>query len=705
MRSTQPAMTTLSLNCLPTMGTLAGRAPHRCRPLRADTAVPEFACANSDGRSAERTYLPAEGHARGVHVEAAPQAAGNNRAEGQGGDSGQASCDGPGRRRRPDSPELETAVGSIAALIRAVERLEISLPGEVDGRGSGARLRDSVLRPLLGILGDGFRNRQATRASPDAASPSAQGDRETSGDQCFALAREATTLLTRHPFNAGLGEAVAALQDLALQIDPDRTDDRLSELVALQAGLDSQILVADNGPYLVTNPTRVVDHLGVAVATRPQMTLCRCGGSSIKPLCDGTHAINGFRDAKSPKRVDDRRDAYVGLQVAVLDNRGICQHAGHCGDRLASVFRAGVDPFVAPSAGRMDEIIRAVRDCPSGALSYAMEGVEARDDVDWHGTREPAIQITKDGPYRVTGAIPLVDEAGEPVARNEGASREHYALCRCGSSFNKPFCSGMHWYVEFRDPVPDPDRTPTLFEWAGGLPALTRMTRMFYEKHVPEDPLLAPLFGSMAADHPQRVAAWLAEVFGGPKDYSQRYGGYQRMISQHLGKQITEEHRVRWVAALLESAREAGLPNDPEFRSVFLSYIEWGSRLAVENSQIESHPPEHMPMPSWGWNTAAGPPGSRVSALAPTDEGDEPHASFPPADQPLSFAAHIKPLFRRRDRSSMQFAFDLWSHADVARHADAILDRVRAGTMPCDGNWPPELVAAFERWVTQGTPE
>jgi CDGSH-type Zn-finger protein/truncated hemoglobin YjbI len=594
-------------------------------------------------------------------------------------------------------------VDTIAQLVRAIDRLESSLEREGSHAGTARRLRDSAIRPLLALLaGDSPRSKSTPAAR---VPPAARDDSEPFGVRLWTIAREATALLTLDPLNAVLGEAVAALQDLALRIDSDRASERLGVLVSLQADLGSRILVERNGPYLVTNPSGVVDHLGAPISTRPQMALCRCGGSSMKPFCDGTHAINGFDDDKSPKRVDDRRDAYVGVQVTVLDNRGICQHAGHCGDRLASVFRAGTDPFVAPSGGRMDEIIRAVRDCPSGALSYAVDGVEARDEVDWHGTREPAIQITKDGPYRVTGGIPLVDDTGQPVARNAGASLEHFALCRCGSSLNKPFCSGMHWYVEFRDPVPDPDRTPTLFEWAGGLPALTRMTRLFYEKHVPEDPLLASLFGSMAADHPQRVAAWLAEVFGGPKDYSERHGGYSRMISQHLGKQITEEHRVRWVAALLEAAREAGLPNDPEFRSVFSSYIEWGSRLAVENSQTESHPPEHMAMPSWGWTTAAGPPGSRVSALAPADEIDEAQANFPPADEPLTFAAHIKPLFRRRDRASMQFAFDLWSHGDVARHAEAILDRLRAGTMPCDGRWAPEWVAAFERWVTQGRPE
>src|SRR6478752_5688146 len=63
------------------------------------------------------------------------------------------------------------------------------------------------------------------------------------------------------------------------------------------------------------------------------------------------------------------------------------------------------------------------------------------------------------------------------------------------------------------------DREPTLYEWAGGFTALTRMTRIFYEKYVPEDALLAPLFANMRPDHPERVASWLGEVFGGPDVY------------------------------------------------------------------------------------------------------------------------------------------------------------------------------------------
>jgi truncated hemoglobin YjbI/CDGSH-type Zn-finger protein len=350
----------------------------------------------------------------------------------------------------------------------------------------------------------------------------------------------------------------------------------------------------------------------------------------------------------------------------------------------------------------MDEIIRAVRDCPSGALSYGIDEVEAREQADWGNKRDPVIEITRDGPYRVTGGIPLTDGQGQDEPRNAGGSREHYALCRCGHSQNKPFCSGMHWYVDFHDPVADPEHTPTLFEWAGGFPALLRMTRLFYEKYVPDDDLLAPVFAGMSRDHPDRVAAWLGEVFGGPAAYSTEYGGYSRMISQHLDKSLTEEMRARWVALLTRSAMDAGLPNDAEFRSAFGSYLEWGSRLAVENSQTTSHPPAGMPMPHWDWGTA-GPPGSRISALAPPPVAEAP-VTLPAEDQPVSFAAHIQPLFRASDRRSMQFAFDLWSYDDVRAHADAILARLVEGSMPCDGAWSADQLAVFRRWVGTGLP-
>ena len=74
------------------------------------------------------------------------------------------------------------------------------------------------------------------------------------------------------------------------------------------------------------------------------------------------------------------------------------------------------------------------------------------------------------------------------------------------------------------------------------------------------------------------------------------------------------------------------------------------------------------------------------------------------SDEPISFEQDVRPLFREHDRDSMRRAFDLWSHDDVARHGDAILARLRDGTMPCDGAWPDEQVALVQRWVDAGTP-
>jgi hypothetical protein len=68
----------------------------------------------------------------------------------------------------------------------------------------------------------------------------------------------------------------------------------------------------------------------------------------------------------------------------------------------------------------------------------------------------------------------------------------------------------------------------------------------------------------------------------------------------------------------------------------------------------------------------------------------------------LSFATHIRPLFRAHDRDSMRGAFDLWSHEDVSSHADAIAKVLEAGTMPCDGAWPPEQLALFKQWLFDG---
>jgi CDGSH-type Zn-finger protein/truncated hemoglobin YjbI len=525
---------------------------------------------------------------------------------------------------------------------------------------------------------------------------------ESADERLWSLTKLATAFSVREEVPDGVNDAVAALQEAACILAQPGVDttDRIDELRSVQRALKQRVQVRPNGPYIVTNVDTLTTWLGESCSSTPRMALCRCGASASKPFCDGTHARKPFDDTKDPKRVPDRQDTYIGQQVTILDNRGTCAHSGFCTDRLSRVFHLKEDPFITPSGARMDEIVRAVRNCPSGALSLAIDGREARDTVDT--VRKPSIEVSKDGPYRVTGGIPLVDDKGAAVTRNAGASLEHYSLCRCGHSQNKPFCSGMHWSVRFQDPSSSPDHQPTLFEWAGGLPALTRMTRLFYSKHVPEDPLTGPLFAKMSPDHPERVAAWLGEVFGGPKVYSTHYGGYTRMVSQHLGKGLTEPQRARWVSLMIQSADEAGIPRDPEFRAACVAYLEWGSRLALENSQPGAHPPPNMPVPRWWWVCNAT-PGSRVSALQPAPERAADSAPTPKPDESVSFAVHVKPLFRSVDRKSMLFVFDLWAFTDVVTHAAEILRRLENGSMPCDGAWPKSQVNTFRRWIESGT--
>jgi len=265
------------------------------------------------------------------------------------------------------------------------------------------------------------------------------------GERLRQLARVGTRLQASSGVPAEVEEAAAALQALAARFAP-RTGAHVAaaevaQLEAVEREAGCAICCSRNGPYLVRNVRHLENSLGEVLPTRPEMALCRCGGSANKPFCDGTHARNGFSSQKLPGRVADRRDDYVREELTVHDNRGICQHAGFCTDKLAAVFRAHAEPFVDLGGADKDAIIQQVRQCPSGALSYSIDGVEYRDQ-----DREPTITVSKDGPYRVTGGIDLPDEA-----RAEGASTEHYALCRCGGSKNKPFCDGTHWYIKFRD--------------------------------------------------------------------------------------------------------------------------------------------------------------------------------------------------------------------------------------------------------------
>ncbi len=207
------------------------------------------------------------------------------------------------------------------------------------------------------------------------------------------------------------------------------------------------ITPTENGPFMVEGAdqiTRMRD--GETIGVRSRVALCRCGGSQNKPFCDGTHNRNGFDGAKDPERVPDRRESFPTAdgRLTIHDNRGLCAHAGYCTDALARVFRLGTEPWIDPDAASVEEIVAVINRCPSGALSYTIDGVEHRD----RGGR-PTLGFAPGGPYVATGGVDLVG-----VEMPEGATTDHYTLCRCGKSQNKPFCSGAHWTVDFDEDAP-----------------------------------------------------------------------------------------------------------------------------------------------------------------------------------------------------------------------------------------------------------
>jgi hemoglobin len=185
----------------------------------------------------------------------------------------------------------------------------------------------------------------------------------------------------------------------------------------------------------------------------------------------------------------------------------------------------------------------------------------------------------------------------------------HYHSARdCGLRSRSSPCESTRPYsrarrrVRYQQPQPpcpdDPTivvvaTPPTLYEWAGGSEAFSRMISAFYDR-VEQDDLLSPFFpGGAHEDHRRHVAVWWGEVFGGPAQYTAELGGYERMLSKHLDLGITEQQRFRFTELMRLAADEAGIPNDPEFRSALVAYLEWGTRIALGNSQRDAKVMEH----------------------------------------------------------------------------------------------------------------
>jgi hemoglobin len=142
---------------------------------------------------------------------------------------------------------------------------------------------------------------------------------------------------------------------------------------------------------------------------------------------------------------------------------------------------------------------------------------------------------------------------------------------------------------------------PSLFEHAGGGDALHRLEATFYAS-VLADPVLQPLFGKGRSSHVDRLTAFTVESFGGPDRFSTELG-FRHLIDVHRGLSISERQRQRFVELYLQALDAAGLPTDPAFRDAVREHVEFGSRVAMQNSRATSEEDLHplRAVPRWTW--------------------------------------------------------------------------------------------------------
>jgi len=209
---------------------------------------------------------------------------------------------------------------------------------------------------------------------------------------------------------------------------------------------EQQIKVAENGPYIVSGDVPVTvktpvmsEHgepltwkTGPPTESRSRFALCRCGQSSNKPFCDGTHAkVEWDGTDNAPQGgYGDRATSLGGVGLEIFDDRPTCVHAGFCGNQVTNVWKMAAE--TGDSRVRAQAMAMIER-CPSGALTYEVNGEEIEPDL-------PAeIAVITDGPLWVSGGI--------AVERADGTSleaRNRVTLCRCGQSGSKPLCDGSH---------------------------------------------------------------------------------------------------------------------------------------------------------------------------------------------------------------------------------------------------------------------
>lgn len=200
--------------------------------------------------------------------------------------------------------------------------------------------------------------------------------------------------------------------------------------------------VPEKGPFLVKNLPKLSHSNDQPIAMEKDViALCRCGASENKPFCDGTHKDIGFTGERERSEEYPTQE-FAGKELTVVDDIGICCHAGSCVHGAPSSFFNwdGDERISEPDKEERDTVIETIRKCPSGSLAYKLGG-KLHDQF----FSEPEIFVSEDGPLHVRGGVEFNDPTGA-----RPPTTDHYTLCRCGASKNKPFCDGSHTDAGFK---------------------------------------------------------------------------------------------------------------------------------------------------------------------------------------------------------------------------------------------------------------
>lgn len=143
---------------------------------------------------------------------------------------------------------------------------------------------------------------------------------------------------------------------------------------------------------------------------------------------------------------------------------------------------------------------------------------------------------------------------------------------------------------------------PTLYQFAGGDEAFLALARAHHARCL-ADPVLNHPF-SHPGQHPQhveRLAAYWAEVLGGPATYSESLGDESYVVRLHSGKGDMGDLGRRFVACFVAAADDAGLPADAEFRAALRAYMEWAVTDVLQYETDAADVPRDLVVPRWSW--------------------------------------------------------------------------------------------------------